>query len=246
MPEIQVPTYEAKKEELRLRVWLAMVYEDSAKDNWQQILSDELLVKAAISPLHDRDVFDSDYEEDELGYSHKAGDPKKPHYHVVFQFAGKKSYKQVDEIMDLITKEGCKHLHPKVPHGTCEEAVQYLIHKNHKNKAQYLKSGIVSLNGFDVERYFRLNEEQENELFCALRDYISENNIYNYWQLFEFLAVSMHRSALYEEMWTFCRKHTILVRNLLLDRAAYKKDVAYKQQHEQRMDLLKDKDGDKK
>lgn len=79
----------------RGRVFAAILWQESAPENWRQIVQD-MHVCCAVSPLHDRDVYDEDGEPDEAGNpSHKEGDPKKPHWHLMWMFDGKKSVKQV-------------------------------------------------------------------------------------------------------------------------------------------------------
>lgn len=66
-----------KTRDTRVRNFATVVYPESAPENWQDILSRHC-VPAFISPLHDKDI-------------NPTGEPKKPHYHVVLMFEGKKS-----------------------------------------------------------------------------------------------------------------------------------------------------------
>lgn len=183
--------------ETRLRVWCGLFYEESTKKDWAKIWSDSFVI-CSVSPLHDRDVWDKEFD-DEWGH-HDIGDPKKPHRHVVFRFSGSKSFFQVWDILQLISlpvderkglspeqieriknkKYTCPR--PEIPRDI-QGAVQYHIHRNDKDKAQYLQSDIIDINGFDSERYFRLNQEQEDIVFEALMDYISDNDITEYYDL---------------------------------------------------------------
>lgn len=202
------------KKETRLRVWVAIFYPESTKPDWEKIWSDNY-IKAAVSPVHDRDIYDEDEEE------HKAGEFKKAHRHVVFQFSGSKSFNQVWDILKLIALDTAHCPPPQIPHGDICQCVQYLVHYNHKNKAPYLRSDIVSINGFDTDRYFRLNSEQEDELFTALRQYIIDNNVYEYWDLFQCLGISRYRATIYDELYRYARSHTILITALLKSRKFY-------------------------
>lgn len=207
------------KKETRLRVWVAIFYPESIKLDWEKIWSDNY-IKAAVSPVHDRDIYDSDAED------HKAGDFKKAHRHVVFQFSGSKSFNQVWDILKLIALDPAHCPPPQIPHGDICQCVQYLVHYNHKDKAQYLRSDIVSINGFDTDRYFRLNSEQEDQLFTALRQYIIDNNIYEYWDLFQCLDISRFRATIYDELYRYSRNHTILITALLKSRKYYSENSA--------------------
>ena len=43
----------------RLRIWCGIIYEEILKPNWVQIWSDAFVI-CSVSPIHDRDIFDSD------------------------------------------------------------------------------------------------------------------------------------------------------------------------------------------
>lgn len=62
----------------RTRNFATVVYPESAPSDWIDKL-DQLHVAALISPLHDKDT-------------NPSGEPKKPHYHVLLMFEGKKDY----------------------------------------------------------------------------------------------------------------------------------------------------------
>ena len=65
----------------------------------------ELLVECLISPLHDKDVWT---EADELeNPEHKAGTPKKAHWHVVLSFKNQPQTKK-HKIFNAINGVGCK------------------------------------------------------------------------------------------------------------------------------------------
>ena len=60
----------------RARAFAFLVYEDSAYPDWMERLAD-LHIEAFVSPLHDKDV-------------NPDGSLKKPHWHVLLYFSGKK------------------------------------------------------------------------------------------------------------------------------------------------------------
>lgn len=95
-----------KRAGTRARAWTCLVYPDSAADEWQEVLR-ELLVECLISPLHDKDVWT---KTDELeNPEHKAGEPKKAHWHVVLSFknpaTNKKHKKFLTLSMALVVKK---------------------------------------------------------------------------------------------------------------------------------------------
>ncbi|MFS5771787.1 Rep family protein [Streptococcus agalactiae] len=70
----------------RGRNWWIVVYPESLPENWKEIISTE---PVAISPLHDKDV-------------NADGTKKKPHYHIVFNYKGNKSFEQMDEMARVL------------------------------------------------------------------------------------------------------------------------------------------------
>lgn len=113
----------------RMRNWAVIVYPDSAPDNWQEVLAAEC-VPAFVSPLHDQDV-------------NPDGEPKKPHWHVILMFKGKKSLKQVQDISDKLSG-----VRPE-PVQDLRGYARYLIHADDPSKAQYSPNDVVSLSGAD-------------------------------------------------------------------------------------------------
>ena len=110
--------------------WTFIVYPESAPENWRDVL-DGYHIPWACSPLHDRDV-------------NATGEPKKPHWHVLLSFAGKKAYRQV-----LGVTEG---IHGTVPQ-VCRDKkglVRYFTHRDNPEKAQYNQKDIEAHGGFDV------------------------------------------------------------------------------------------------
>lgn len=79
---------DAKRAGKRARCWQCLVYEDSAKDNWLNILR-EYMLETLISPLHDMDV-------------NEDGKTKEPHRHVLISFKNPHSYKDAIEVFDSI------------------------------------------------------------------------------------------------------------------------------------------------
>ena len=69
----------------RTRVWTAVVYPDSAPENWRDIL-DDCHFEWVESPLHEFDT-------------NPTGELKKAHWHIALSFDGPKSYEQVSEIL---------------------------------------------------------------------------------------------------------------------------------------------------
>lgn len=146
-----------KSRDTRVRNFATVVYPESAPDNWQDILARHC-VPAFISPLHDKDV-------------NPTGEPKKPHYHVVLMFEGKKSIAQVTEIFDTINGVGCEQV------KSLRGYARYLCHLDNPEKAQYSPSDVrciasdyMGTIGLAIDKYAAIGEMQD---FCEKFNVVS-------------------------------------------------------------------------
>lgn len=163
---------EEKARDNRARTWCAVVYPDSAPDNWRDLL-DEQHVAWAESPLHEFDV-------------NPTGEVKKAHWHIVLSFEGKKSYEQI-----------CELLHPlngPIPQR-CHDvrgAVRYFAHLDNPEKHQYASSGIIGHGGFDVDSALRPSASQRYEMIDEMMSYCRYNGIVEFQDLADY-ARNMRR-----------------------------------------------------
>lgn len=139
-----------KSRDTRTRNFATVVYPESAPEDWQHIL-ERHCVPSFISPLHDKDV-------------NPTGEPKKPHYHVMLMFEGKKSIEQVQEIFSTIGGVGCEVV------KSLRGYARYLCHLDNPEKAQYepsevrcIASDYLGTIGLAIDKYTALGEMQE---FC--------------------------------------------------------------------------------
>lgn len=146
-----------KSRDTRARTYATVVYPDSAPEDWQEILARHC-VPAFISPLHDKDV-------------NPNGESKKPHYHVILMFEGKKSIAQVTEIFDTINGVGCEVV------KSLRGYARYLCHLDNPEKAQYepsdvrcIASDYISAIGLAIDKYVAIGEMQD---FCDKYNVIS-------------------------------------------------------------------------
>lgn len=133
--------------------WTIVVYPESLKPNWKDILSKKMF-KWVCSPLHDKDITNE-------------GTLKKPHYHLIFAFDSLKSKEQIFEIC----KEIGANEYAEIVHSI-KGAYEYTTHANNPEKAQYDKSDIQCFNGFNIED-FKSKEDILNDDFEALDEIIS-------------------------------------------------------------------------
>lgn len=168
----------AEKSSSRVRCWTFIVWQESAPSDFVDRLR-KLHVPCAISPLHDKDKHKDD-----------DGDHKKPHWHVILNFSGVKSYEQVKEVTDDL----CAGFPVRVE--DIGGLTRYLIHLDDPDKAQYDRDKIISLSGYDVDFYFDLPKSKVTALLREMGLYIVDHNILEFSDLVEY-------SLFYNPDWYF-------------------------------------------
>ena len=177
---------ESNSRDNRARIWVAIVYPESAPQNWRDILDDEH-VEWAESPLHDSDV------------NPGTGEVKKPHWHIVIAFDGKKSYEQVCELLKPLNGPIPKRCH------ALKGAVRYFAHLDNPEKHQYPTSAIIGHGGFDVQASLAPSASQRYEMIKEMQDWVKANGV-----LEMEILMDEARENHYEDWWP-----------LLCDSAAY-------------------------
>lgn len=157
-----------KQKDTRVRNWTFVVYPESAPENWREII-DELHVPWVESPLHDKDI-DPD------------GQLKKPHWHVLMLFDGKKSY---DQIRELTLK--LRSPNPQKCANT-KGMVRYFAHIDNPEKYQYDKSGIVGHSGADVAELIKPTSSDRYALIKEMRAFVRDNDVTEFMELFDYAA----------------------------------------------------------
>lgn len=183
---------EKKKAAARYRNFATVVYPESAPEGWQGLLAEQC-VPAFISPLHDKDI-------------NPTGEPKKPHYHVVIMFEGKKSLEQAQEIFNVVNGVGCEKV------NSIRGYARYLCHLDNPEKVQYDISETVSLAGADYINTIGLATDKYNAI-AEMIDFCEMCNVYSYREL---LIYSMNnRSDWYRIL---CDSGTYVLREYLKSR----------------------------
>lgn len=162
-----------------LRYWKFLLYPDSCGGGWVNDVEydglldrlEELNVQLFCSPIHNRDLDAS-------------GNYKKPHMHVLCYVPGKKSYRQM---LELLTGFGVNIVIPVDDHEVDE---QYWCHLNCRNKTakpEYPVEDCVSLNGYTptgllkerhhsaLAQLWRLVEDNGIIYFCDLMNEVMTN-----------------------------------------------------------------------
>lgn len=154
------------------RYWTFIMYEDSRPENWKELLEEEM-IEIAISPRHDRDMKET------------TGELKKPHYHVLLCFNGPTTYNRAESIAKKVGASIVKRV------LSVKGMYDYFTHKWNKEKAQYEKEEIITINGFNISEYGLTNKEIESlkretikiirtekiTEYCQLYDLLDNNNM---------------------------------------------------------------------
>ena len=153
----------------RARNYATVVYPESAPTDWQNILSD-YCISAFISPLHDKDL-------------NLTGEPKKPHYHVLIMFEGKKSVQQVKEIFESINGVGCETVQ------SIRGYARYLCHLDNPEKAQYSPDDVIMYGGADYLSTIGLVTDKYKAI-GEMIDFCCANQVYSYSDLLEWCRIN--------------------------------------------------------
>lgn len=157
---------EFKMKRIRSRNWVFIVYPDSIKQNWKEVITN-IQAPWVCSPLHDKDTDEN-------------GQIKKPHYHCLISFTNQKSYQQVLTITGKISATNPQ---------SCNEVrgmIRYFAHLDTPTKFQYSKNQIQEFNGFDVSRYLSPKSKELADMKKDIRKFCLDNEITEITRLYEY------------------------------------------------------------
>lgn len=157
----------------RRRAYAWLVYPDSAPEDWMQRLADTHIM-ALVSPLHDRDT-------------NPDGTQKKPHWHCLCYFEGKKSLDQINELRREIL--GTNYNPGLEDVASVRGYARYLIHRDNPEKAQYSAADVRAFGGMDFDAMCALPSD-DNRMLEELFKYIRENRIMYFSDLCDAVAIS--------------------------------------------------------
>ena len=179
---------DAKRAATRARAWTAVIYPDSVKDDWQDILANAM-VEALVSPLHDKDT-------------EPTGEPKKAHRHVVISFKNPASYDKAKEILQSLNAVVPPAEQARVK--DFRQMARYLCHLDQPNKHTYSMSDVLTFGGLDYQAIVMTGSDEDAMLdeieafirrnriisFSCFQDYVRENRP-------EWRHVIRHKAAYY-------------------------------------------------
>lgn len=157
-----------KRRITKTRNWVAVVYPESAPENWKEIL-DEKHIPALISPLHDKDV------------NPGTSDPKKAHYHVMLMYEGPKEQHIPEAVFAEIGGVGC------IAVNSVRGQARYFCHMDNPEKAQYRIEDVVALNGANYSDLVQLPSDKY-KVIREMRAYVKDENIVAFSDLFDYAA----------------------------------------------------------
>lgn len=184
-----------KKVDTRTRNYACVVYPDSENlpENWKDIISNEH-VPCFISPLHDKDI-------------DPQNQPKKPHYHVLVMYEGKKSKEQVSKFFTSFGGVGVETV------NSVRGYSRYLCHLDNPEKAQYNTEDVISFGGADYTSCIGLPTDK----YKAIKEMMSfcvENNIFSYSELLEYASESH-----FDWFRVLCDNGTVVMKEYLKSRS---------------------------
>lgn len=152
-----------KRAGTRARAWTAIVYPESAPDNWLEILADQL-VECLVSPLHDKDV-------------EPTGEFKKAHYHLVLSFKNPTGFDKAKEVFDAVNAVTPPESQSKVK--DFKQMARYLCHLDQPNKHRYSVHDVVSFGAIDYPALV-MTSSDEDDLLDQICDFIDANCVVSF------------------------------------------------------------------
>ena len=142
------------------RIWACVGYPESLPTNWLEQLQ-ETGLQIAISPLHDKDL-------------DPTGEPKKSHYHIIFNYDGPTTHKHVKDLCDKL------NMTIPIKLESLRGMYRYHIHIDNPDKYQYDDRDRTLLNGFDPASVDALTKTEVDKLIQEILEFIEDNNILEY------------------------------------------------------------------
>lgn len=165
-------TIPANKKDVKKRNWWFVLYPESAPPDWRDRLRATGL-PIAISPLHDKDVYDD---------GEQAGQPKKPHHHVILAYPGPTTYSVVCKLVQGELGQPIPQ-----PLEAIRGGYRYLSHADNPDKYQYDAKDIETLNGFNILDYVDMTAAEAVAMNKELVSLIMELGFADYCDFIEYL-----------------------------------------------------------
>ena len=174
-----------KPKDNRTPNWNFILYPESAPEKWREII-DETKIEWVESPLHDKD-------------KNEDGTDKKHHYHVTLLYPGKKSFEQVEELINSLNAP------IPIKCQSVKGSIRYMVHKDHPDKYQYSWSEIVCHGGADLSALCAPTATERLQIQKDILNFIRDNGLCEFSDLIdsiekmgndEWLNVSLNYSTI--------------------------------------------------
>lgn len=153
------------------RAYAFLVYPESAAGTWLDDL-EQTHLPALVSPLHDKDIWsEADQARDA---THRAGEQKKPHYHVMVIWDGPVTARNAINTLEPL---GVKHVEPV---ASVVNMTRYFAHLDSPDKAQYNAGDIRAVNGATVDLTREMTAQERRAVRSAVLAWIREHNVTEY------------------------------------------------------------------
>lgn len=160
----------------RYRSYNWVMYPESLPADWMDVL-DRLHVPI-ICAIHDQDVYN---EADEAkNPDNKAGTLKKTHFHGMAMFEGKKSAKQMLEMLEPL---GVVYVEPT---HNVQSFTRYLLHMDNPEKAQYTKDVLFTFGGAVADFSRTIPQSEVQAIMCKICDFIRDNDVTEFYELWTY------------------------------------------------------------
>lgn len=185
---------------MKSRYWAFIVYPESIKENWINILEEKGLI-FCVSPLHDKDI-------------NPTGEIKKEHYHVLIEYDGPKTWKTIKE---EITDEIGATIPKKVE--SLRGYYRYLTHMDNPEKAQYKIEDIKCYNGFKLD----LTTTEVIKLLKEITEDIKKLNIKEYVDILDY-----YNDIGDNDKWELTSNHTYFIDKYICSKRNKEKNALQK------------------
>lgn len=151
----------------RTRAWAAIVYPESAPENWRQLIG-ELHMPALASPLHDQDV-------------NADGTPKKPHHHVILIWENPASESVACAAFEQIGISA-----PPEMIRSVKAYARYLVHMDDHDKHRYEDGSVEEFGGASWSSLALDDAEETERILSEVEDFLDEQGILSYRMLCQY------------------------------------------------------------
>lgn len=164
----------------KYRAFAFLIYPESWP-TWRHDLA-ELHMPIVVSPLHDRDVWSEEDEQDNP--EHVAGAAKKPHRHAIISWSGPATIKAALETL----RPWVQYVEPV---GSYTAYCRYLLHLDEdESKARYDAADVVCLSGAVPDYERKLTDSEVLAQRAEIRQFCEDNGIDEYSMLVDYCFVN--------------------------------------------------------